>query len=341
MASRSLTAQIPLHEELIRHGSRYDVFQAIELLVGRSTSGAEPGTDHNVENEDLYFGVDSSLGFPLSDIVRIQSCHDPLDPERELLRMEVAFLGLHGAGSPLPSYFSEQIAQTDADESAAKAFNDFFHNRLVGLLYRVWRKNRFYLRYRPGARDGFSANIFSLMGLSGINERENLLLEKPVLLSLAGTVCSHDRSASALAGAIKRLFKLENVLIQQWVKRRVHISPEQQNRLGKPTGQLGRSFLIGDSSADIQGKFAIVLEDLSFESFRYFLPDGSGFRALQQLLNISSRKQLACDLILKLKPEERKPITLASSCSGRLGWSSFLGSSEHPQGGVVSLSLRN
>jgi len=188
--------------DYLRQNARHlSAFQAIELIENMLDEGREVGTHMHGRDEKLFFEVDHSLRFPLSDVADIQpieplpengyqlldgngaAAKNPKALTGQRFRMRVTFLGLHGSNTPLPSFYAEQIARYDAQESVSKAFFDFFHNRIVGLLYRGWRKFRYYRRYRPGGEDVFSRWIYSLFGLGFEQARASSLCDDSTIMN--------------------------------------------------------------------------------------------------------------------------------------------------------------
>jgi len=309
---------------LHRNARSLSAFQAIELIENRLDDGREVGTHAQASDEKLFFEVDHSLRFPLSDVVEITPL-EATDSGNERYRMRVTFLGLHGSNTPLPSFYAESIARYDAQESVSKAFFDFFHNRIVGLLYRSWRKFRYYRRYRPGGGDVFSRWIYSLFGLGLDESRLETRIYWPRLLCFAGMLSTRNRSPALISTVLAHAFELSDVNVEQWVKRQVRIPADQKSALGQANVRLGDNFVIGENAADIQGKIRICIGNLTFKRFQDFLPQARDFKTLRALIEFMLRDQLSYDLRLGLRPGEAYPITLAKDCPGRLGWSSFLG----------------
>jgi len=360
----------------LRKNARHlSAFQAIELIENALDEGREVGTHVHGKDEKLFFEVDHSLRFPLSDVVEIQPIEVPdvlehfpksgdrfLDEKRgktqelELLtepaqsrtallsdqrfRMRVTFLGLHGSNTPLPSFYAEQIARYDAQESVSKAFFDFFHNRIVGLLYRGWRKFRYYRRYRPSGEDVFSRWIYSLFGLGFEQARVSTRVYWPRLLCFAGMLSTRNRSPALISAVIAHAFELPSVGVEQWVKRKVPIPLQQKSALGRANVRLGDNFVLGDNARDIQGKIRICIGALTFKRLQDFLPHEQDFKTLRGLVEFMLRDQISYDLKLGLRAGEAYPITLAKDCPGRLGWSSFLGGTSNPRPRDVIIRVR-
>ncbi|PYE85282.1 type VI secretion system baseplate subunit TssG [Phyllobacterium leguminum] len=345
MAGKDRATAADLGGHLEQEANRYAFFQAVELIQNRLDGGREVGTHDLAADEKVFFEVVHNLAFPLSDVVSIKRLsHDEArgnDASASRFKMSVSFLGLHGSGSPLPSYYAERIAQYDAEGSVIKGFLDFFHNRVIGLLHRSWRKFRYYRRYKPGGEDKFSSWIFSLFGLGDAKTRAETNIYWPRLLCFAGMLSTRNRSPAMLSAVIAHAFNLDAVEIEEWVKRKVPIAADQITRLGQMNSALGQSFILGDRTPDVQGKIRIVIRNLTFERFQDFLPHGKDFKPLRGLVEFMLRDQLAYDLKLGLLPREAHPLTLRSDSASRLGWSSFLGDRRFEEMRDVIIQVRS
>lgn len=135
----------------------FNFYQLVELLLQLS--------EHDPEDEDwerqcqFVFKSNPSLGFSTSDVSGLDQKHD------DRLELETTFLGLTGSQSPLPGYLLEQVL-TEGEFGLRGPFLDFFNNRMITLVYRIWRKYRYYIRFQEGASDDFSAQLFALVGLA-------------------------------------------------------------------------------------------------------------------------------------------------------------------------------
>lgn len=140
------------------------------------------------------------------------------------------------------------------------------------MVYRVWRKYRYYVRFQPGAQDVFSAQLFALVGLGDPDLRGETPINWCKMLAYAGTLAGRSRSPQVVAGIIAHCFDLPDVSIRQWVRRRVSIDRSQQLALGKQNARLGMDTVIGESVIDCSGKFIICIKRLSRSRFADFCP---------------------------------------------------------------------
>src|SRR5690606_20987072 len=198
-----------------------------------------------------------------------------------LHHLEVAFLGLHGSQSPMPGYYLDELAWEYAwQEPRLGLFLDFFHHRLLTLLHRIWRKYRYHVRFQDDGRDGFSRQMFALVGLGNEAVRDSLPVNRAKMLSYAGMLASPSRSPEVISGLVMHCFDLESVEVDDWQMRKVAVCEEQQNRLGQSGVALGQDFISGERVNDCAGKFVLKINNLSFRAFLRFLPDGDQHQPL-------------------------------------------------------------
>jgi type VI secretion system protein ImpH len=326
MASQDRSTADNLKSGLVKDARNWSFFQAVEHLQRAYDNGTEVGTHLEPSDEKILFSVDHRLGFPVSEINAITSSGS-IDPSEKLL-FDVAFLGLHGSSSPLPSYYQETIARYDAEGSLLKGFFDFFHNRLISLMHRTMRKYRYYVRYRPEADDAYSQNMFCIFGLADQEARAQSPINWARLLTFAGILASRNRSPQVISSVVAHAFFHEDVHVEEWIQRKVDIPAEQRTSLGQQNAVLGQDVVIGDRVPDLASKFNIYLKNLSFERFQDFLPSGRDYKALRQLIEFMLRDQHAYDIKLGLAEGEARPLALTDKAEGHLGWSSFLGAGD-------------
>lgn len=319
MADESREATTHLEEtemstaDLVKDARVYSFFQLVELL--QKHKGLNPEEEEWERECQLVFSANPSLGFAASDIASLDQVNDHTV-------MLTNFLGLAGSQSPLPAFITEQLLHEEPG-GIKRPFLDFFNNRLIALVYRIWRKYRYYVRFQPGAEDQFSAQLFALVGLGDTQLRGDTPINWCKMLAYAGTLAGRSRSPTVVAGIIAHCFDLEHVEIRQWVTRKVKIAKEQQMSLGCMNGRLGEDTVIGESVFDCNGKFVICIKDLTRERFNDFLPVGKEYQPLCKLVEFILREQMAFDLELSMTDEETPALQLGQHIA--LGWTSFLG----------------
>lgn len=274
--------------------------------------GLDPEQHPDPWQAPIHFRVSASLGFAPGEIVAYRQQPTP--------DVEVAFLGLQGSQSPLPGYYLDDLAWRQLQQqSQLGEFLDLFHQRWLTLLHRIWRKYRYELRARAGSTDCLSRCLLALSGPPPQGIPPEQWLSGVSSLTVAG------QSAATLCSIIRYCFGYPQVTLHGWQRRRVTLSPEQQNRLGLSQTTLGENLLLGACVADCAGKFRLRLQQLTFEQFLQLLPSGRDLTRLRPLIAQRLHQGLVWDLLLELAPGEAPLWHLGVSPQARLGQSCFLG----------------
>jgi type VI secretion system protein ImpH len=315
VAQSDVTESTPWPEKV----QSYNFYQLVELLY--RLKDLDPESDEFESQCTVLFSANPSLGFAASDVSGL----DILDDDR--LRLQTTFFGMSGSQSPLPAFLLEQMV-TEDENGVRKLFMDFFNHRLITLVYQIWRKYRYYMRFREGASDPFSAQLFALVGLADDRLRGETPINWCKMLAYSGMLAGRSRSPQVVSGIIAHCFDLDSVSIRQWELRQVFVPQSQKMRLGKANNSLGHDSVIGTWMKDRMGKFVICIHELSLSRFNDFLPTGKDHQSVIKLVEFILREQMAFDLELGLKADEAPAMRLSSSediDSACLGWTSFTG----------------
>lgn len=306
--------------QLTRVIREYSLFQAVLRVIQRLRD-AHPLLDDDTLYDLLEFQANPGLGFPGHDIDRVAFFieHGQL---RARLRLNV--LGLCGAGSPLPAFYSEQACTDELGGNATRDFLDVFHHRLQRLMLPIWRKYRYRACFQASAGDAFSEQMFALIGLRGPQVRSATQLNGKRLLPYLGLLSLRVHSAALMETVLRYYFKHCRLFVEQWVLRSVVIAEWQRNRLGAANSTLGHDQVLGSRVADRNGKFRVHLQGLGWDRFHGFLPTGADYPLLCSLVRLTARDPLDYDVRLVMAKEEIRPLHIGEHNVCRLGWTSWL-----------------
>jgi type VI secretion system protein ImpH len=270
----------------------------------------------------IRYSVNPNLSFPPGDIESIHFTEKDGHPYVEIM---LNLMGLHGSSSPMPTYFTEFIAQNQDVPNALQDFFDIFNHRLITILYRAWNKYRYHLRYKYGATDEISRRFLSFIGLGHRSVQQSTNLDLSTLLSYAGLISSKGDSYDSVENTLRYYFNHQYIGIIPCIKRNVRIHREQIAKLGLANTVLDENFMLGSEVCDQNGKFRIHIYNLYLVTFNSFLPDKEKFKNLKKLVNFIFLSHITFDIELVLKKEEIPQWMLGVSSGNRLGWSTWLG----------------
>ncbi len=311
----------------------YSLFQAVLLVVDRLRE-AHPDLDDEALYDRLEFQANPSLGFPASDIDRVEFFEEH---GQMRARLGMNLISLVGAGSPLPAFYGEQ-ALGEEDGNPTRDFLDVFHHRLQRLMLPIWRKYRYCASFQRGAQDPFSEQLFALIGLGGEDIRKASQLNWKRLLPYLGLLSLRAHSAALIEAVLRYYFKHAELNLEQCIERRVDILGEQRNRLGSANSLLSQDLVLGEQVRDRSGKFRIHISELDWQRFHEFLPIGIGYQPLCSLVRFTLRDPLEYDIRLVLRRQDIRELRIGEQNICRLGWTSWLG--RERADGVVTLGSK-
>ena len=342
MASESGTAVHALSELLQEEPERFSFFRALWLIERITPDAVKLGHDGPVRREAARLRPTGTLAFPNADVDAVIP-----RPKTEGGGFDVtsSILGLYGANSPLPGFYTADIIQRDASEATdvGQLLLDILNHRVMSLLYRAWLKYRWEYEYEAGAADATSKLFLGLTGLShldGITDGAEGLIPRARLLRYAGTLTQHPRNASAAGAVISDYFRIDSVAVEQCVARRVPIPEADQTKLGRRNARLGSEVVIGSSVLDRGGKVRLRLGPLGADEYRRLCPGGEDYAPLCELARIVLPDVMLFDVEMILEPEAVAPMQLTSRSApdraARLGWDSWLISSPPEENSEVT-----
>ena len=318
---------------LTRGIREHSLFQAVLLVIDRLRE-AHPGLDDEALYDRLEFQANPSLGFPASDIDRVEFFEEH---GQVRARLRLNLVSLVGAGSPLPAFYGEQALEEEKG-NPTRDFLDVFHHRLQRLMLPIWRKYRYCASFQSGARDPFSEQLYALIGLGGEEIRKASQLNWKRLLPYLGLLSLRAHSAALIEAVLRYYFKHAELHLEQCIERHVDILGEQRNRLGRANSLLSQDLVLGERVRDRNGKFRIHICELDWQRFHEFLPIGNGYQPLCSLVRFTLRDPLEYDIRLVLRQQEIRELCIGEQNTCRLGWTSWLG--HERADGVVTLGSK-
>ncbi|HTF56504.1 MAG TPA: type VI secretion system baseplate subunit TssG [Planctomycetota bacterium] len=323
MAAEGRWQDHPLSRQLLAEPHRFSFYRIVQLLQILFPNSAPVGTQGPPEREVIRFRSDLSLAFSSSDVQKL-TVEEPNGAELPRFELTTAFLGMYGAGSPLPIHFTETLLHQDEDVGITRPFMDLFHHRTVSMLYRVWEKYRHLVRFRFGGIDPLSRLFLLLAGLLPDPETPQPRIPAIRLLAYAGLWTQRTRPATALRGILSDYFPGITVEIEQFAGRWLDIPEEEQCRVGAHRNRLGQDMNIGGRIFDRGASFRVRLDRLGLADYLAFLPPGDKTAELEEIVDRFNTDGLDYEVKLWLRREEIPALKLGGP-EGRLGWSTWIG----------------
>lgn len=323
--------------ELLEKGNRFSFIQAVRLLR-HLFAGGEPGDAASEGREAERFlrrrlrtRPALSLDFPPGDIVSVE--RDEADPERgdARFRITAAFLGLYGASSPLPTFYTEDLfEEAREDASATREFLDIVNSPLYPLLFMIWSKYRLGIKVVEERSPRDLERLFCLAGFGDVSVREGAG-EAYGLIRYAGLFTQSPRSALGLERLLTDALDAPRLSVIPAVPRKARIPDDQLLRLGMAGKRLSANCFLGRHIRDRMGQFRIRIGPVDAGTFLEWRPDGAAFDRLRTLVRVYMDQPLQWDLEVVLDRGEVATARPGVEAWGRLGWSTWLFSGEEDQ----------
>ncbi|WP_027722039.1 type VI secretion system baseplate subunit TssG [Maridesulfovibrio zosterae] len=310
---------------LLENPAEFSFFQAIRLL--RLHSKACTGKElEEFFSDHLRVRPQLSLGFPATDLTDIE------ETEREdgdRYRLETTFMGLYGASSPLPVFYTEELlTEASDDKTVTRDFIDIINNDVYIQFFRAWSRSRLMLKVLDEEDWAWMERLNCLLGF-GHREYLDYVPEECRQHRHIGLFSQYPRSALGLKTLLKDSLKHDDVRVEQCVLRKVKLPEDQRFSLGLSSNVLGECTWIGEEVEDRTSKCAIVIRELGATSFHRMLPgDGDGDK-LDNLVRGYLVEPFMYDLVLEMRPGEANTAILGGEQWSSLGCDTWTFSGGH------------
>jgi type VI secretion system protein ImpH len=307
--------------ELLKEGHAFSFFQVMRLLRFFARQSPEAPKSPSDFSQKIRIKPNLSLAFPASDVERIEELEDSDDAQ---FLITVNFLGLYGSGSPLPTFYTEDLIDEAAeDESVSRDFIDILNQRLFALLFECWSKYQQYLQVVEQENSVYIDRLFCLLGLGEKKIRKEIA-EPSRLLRYIGLFTQFPHSALGLKTLLSDALGIAPVEVIPCVERIAKIPQSQTLRLGISGCRLGDDTHLGDELPDRMGRFRIRLGPLTGADFKRFSPGTEDFQRLSLLTDLYFVEPLEYDVELILAGKEARTVCLGDPTRASLGEDSWI-----------------
>jgi len=305
-----------LKEELLREGHDFSFYQVIRLLRLLTSQPSGSPTTPSAFCKAIRTKPHLSLAFPTSEVQSVEEIGDTEDPQ---FLIALNFLGLYGASSPLPQFYTEELFDEAAeDESVSRDFIDTINERLFALLFECWGKYRQSLKVVEERSPEHMERLFCLLGLGEPSFREDMP-EPQRLLRYIGLFSQFPRSALGLKTVLTDALGGIPVNVLPGIERKATLPESQSLRMGVSGCRMGTESYLGNQLIDRMGKFRIRIGPLTRADYKRFSPGTEDFERITFLTDLYFVEPLEYDVEVILAEGEALTISLGDTTRSTMG----------------------
>ena len=344
MAKASTVAYPPLIQDLLAHPQRFSYTQAVRLL----RLWASPQSKHELEafvRARLRVRPALELSFAATDIAELtleensphgaqasqQAPCPPTAPPFEKVHITATFLGLYGASSPLPRFYTERLLDEQAeDNSTIRDFLDIFNNEFF-YLHSVLHSCVHPVYKKISAYDTKAGTMLMALASYGNPELCKLLPDENLFLRYSGFFFQTTRTETGLQAILADASGCPDTSIECNVLRMARIPEGQHFRLGVEGTTLGEEATLGLSVPCYEGKIGITFANLDDATFRSLLPGRRKAALLHTLIRHYCREPLEYSVSASLAAGQVRALCLGGNAEGKFAtlghdtWAGFGG----------------
>jgi type VI secretion system protein ImpH len=245
--------------------------------------------ERSFRDEAVRFTASPALEFDAAELRDIEQIE-------HRVRLTLGFGGLVGSSSPLPPSMLDELASSDDDTQAERAFLDVFHHRLFGLTYRGLRKFDF-------ARSQHALDwMLALSGLPASDAERVSGLPRELLLRLVPILVVYPANATRIVVALRAVFdELARVPLRVHELRGGSVAIEERSRarLGRDL-QLGRTSTLGGRAPSPSSAILLSVGPIAPELAARFAPGGSERALFEATIALLCPETIDVELELQL-----------------------------------------
>ncbi len=262
----------------------------------------------------LRFAHDVRLIFHASDVVALESARGG---ERALLRLTTSFLGLVGAVSPLPTYFTEEILRAEGDDTTLRDFYDLLHNRLIGLHFRGMLRAAPAADLRLGGIDRTTVRSMASSGLAS-ESLGTVPIPPRAWLAAAQVLGRRPRTRPALEEALAIALPHLSFRLEDFLPGFVAGCGAPAARVGMGELRLRRGVRIGRHARTQASGVRLLVGPVGGEQFRALLPGGRDFDALLSVVRATLASRSDAELEIEIRAGEEPRARVGARHGSRL-----------------------
>ena len=282
------------------------------------------GRNANLREEIVRLGQEPFQAFPDRNVSQVTENADGK------LRIRSNFLGYFGPQGALPMNTTSEVYQwyMFKDEAFVR-LADLFTNRFQQLFFRAWSDARGITQYDHPGDDRFQGYVGAAVGLASPSLQGRGTLPDMARLPLVGIAMARVKSPVRLRQILESLCGV-SVEIEENVTVWLGFEPLDLTRLGAANSGLGRDCRLGSRVQSVNEKIRVAVKTESLPQYQSFLPGGSNFQRLTELLFSYLGHETEVEIAPSLPADQIKGVALGKS--GALGWTGWIAPPAAPPG---------
>lgn len=312
MVSENWQSSAAIEQILLKDASAFSFSKVIAHLTNIVVA--------NGQDPAKYIHVRPSLSMKLarSQVVSVAKNEDGV------FEVITNFLGLYGASSPLPNFYTDElIALEQEDQTTARRFLDVIHQRVYQLYGHAQQKYSALNSVVEQGQKEFSHLLHTVTG-SRDEQIRKAMPQSDRLLSFIGLLGGRQRSAEGLQSLLSGYLDGVAVRIEQCVERNVTVPEKHRSALGISSCSLGSNALVGDRLIDRHSKIEVHLGPLSQSEFDSLVNDKVQWRTIEGLIKAYMTMPMEVDIKISLIADAAKGVALGESKWCQLGYDTWL-----------------
>lgn len=252
-----------------------DVYRLLDHLYTQD-DGQSPllGDGLNPEHDLVNIQSHITFGHKASGVQQVVQM---ADGKYNILLNNLSLAGMYGA---LPDTYGEEIA--DRKNQDMRDFLDIFHHRLMGLLYRFYRKNRIFLGSKNVKNNIIGKILHNLTGLSLFQKQ--FQFQETGVFPLFNLFWKNGTSIAGVQELIRGYFHVKTKVVP-FLGGWIYPDKDVLSYLSKSYQALGKSLFIGRKTWDDTYGFTVCVGPMDFETYVSFIPPTQqNFPILKQLV---------------------------------------------------------
>ena len=312
----------PVIRDLLRQPQSYAFSQAVRLLCRWANPRSARELDAFLRGS-LRFRPALSLAFAVTDVAALeldlparQAARDTGSPPFDKARITATFLGLYGASSPLPKFYTERLLDEQAEDGAVtRDFLDIFNNQFFVLHARI-ASYAHPLQRHMFSFDRKAGRMLMALASFGEDALRARLPDERIFLRYAGFFFQRMRTASGLRAILADASGCAKTRIRCNAPRLARIPSAQRLRLGLCAATLGEEATLGEAVPCYEGKIVVEFDDLDEKTLRGLLPGSRLAGVMHTLIRNYCRQPLEYAVTARLMPNEAHALCLGGDGAG-------------------------